>query len=290
MNRRIIAIAALLLLSASDCPYACTTLFTAEEGVPRVGFNLDYSNYRPKIWFVPASEGRFGRFCFGFDEKFRTAEGGLNEKGLFIAVNALNEDAGWKADPALPDWEEWQGWFETGVPDGILAKCATVDEAVRVFREFNLFTLNRVKFLVADRSGASVVIEWSRDGLVFTERRSTYQISTNFVASNYEADRYPCGHYRVADAILSDVSGRAPVDKLRAALSAAHLEFQTPTVYSNICDLTTGDILIFYFHNYEEVVGLNLSEELKKGEARYEVESLFEVQPFVADVYKRYTK
>lgn len=283
-------ITAWLLFSAFDRSYGCTTLVAVDGSGTHVGFNLDYSNFHPKIWLVPASEGCYGRFCFGFDENFKIAEGGLNEKGLFIAVNALNEDAGWRTDPDLPDWEEWSGWFETGVPDGILAKCATVDEAVRVFKGYNLFTLNRVKFLIADKSGASIVVEWSGNGLMFVERTDAYQISTNFVASNYRTDQYPCGRYTVAGSILSSGSGRGAVDMLRAALSAAHLEFQTPTVYSNICHLDTGDILIYYFHNYEEVVKLNLFEELRKGEARYAVESLFEVKPYVADVYTRYFK
>jgi hypothetical protein len=289
MKRGALLIAAWLLMCAFDCSYGCTTLFMTHEGGVHAGFNLDYSNFYPKMWVIPASQGRYGRFCFGFDENYRIAEGGLNEKGLFIAVNALNEDAGWKANPDLPDWEEWPGWFETGVPDGILAKCATVEEALRVFKGYNLFTLNRVKFLIADRSGASAVVEWSREGLVFVERTHAYQISTNFVASNYEAGRYPCGRYAVAELILATDSGKGPVDMLRSALSAAHLEFQTPTVYSTICDLGRGDILVYYFHNYEEAVKLNLFEELKKGDARYAVESLFEVQPFVADVYKKYT-
>ena len=290
MKMIIFLIAALLLLSAFDCSYSCSTIFSARDHAAFAGFNLDYSNFFPKVWVIPASEDRYGRFCFGFDEQYKIAEGGLNEKGLFIAVNALNEDAGWKANPDLQNWEEWSGWFETGVPDGILAKCSTVDEAVRVFKSYNLFTLNRVKFLVADKSGVSVVIEWSRDGLAFVERTHDYQISTNFVASNYQAGQYPCGRYMVIESIVSIGSGRRPVDMLRSALSAAHLELPTPTVYSNICDLNTGDIFIYYFHNYEEVVKLNLHEELKKGEARYLVESLFPVKPFVADVYKKYMK
>ena len=80
------------------------------------------------------------------------------------------------------------------------------------------------------------------------------------------------------------------MEMLRSALSAAHLEFPSPTVYSNIIDFKTGDIAIYYFHDYEEVVKLNLYHELKKGEARYLVESLFQVNPFVSDQYKKYMK
>jgi len=277
MKRKLLP-AALFMSLLIFCPaFDCTTVIKVKGTSILAGFNLDYRNYVPKMWMIPASEGRYGRFCFGFDENFKIAEGGLNEKGLFIAVNALNEDAGWKADPALPNWEEWSGWYKTGVPDGILAKCATVDEAVRVFKSYNLFTLNRVKFLIADKSGDSIVIEWSKDGLRFIERTKDYQISTNFVASNYEPGQYPCPRYKVAEQILSTGADGISVDMVRSILSATHMEFQTPTVYSNICDLGSGDIYIYYFHNFEEVVKMNIFEELKKGETRYLVESLFKV-------------
>jgi hypothetical protein len=287
---KVIPAAASMLLLCSNLAFDCTTVVKVKGTSVLAGFNLDYKNYIPRMWMIPTSESRYGRFCFGFDENFKIAEGGLNEKGLFIAVNALNEDAGWKADPGLPFWEEWSGWFGTGVPDGILAKCATVDEAVRVFKTYNLFTLNRVKFLVCDKSGDSIVIEWSKAGLRFIERAKDYQISTNFITSNYEPSQYPCTRYKVAEQILSTSPDRISVDMVRSILSATHMEFQTPTVYSNVCDLGSGDILIYYFHNYEEVVKMNIFEELKKGEARYAVESVFKVKPYVADVYKAFMK
>ena len=115
MIKKLITLAiAALLAGISGQSLACTTLFISNDNGSFAGFNLDYSNPFPKAWIVPASHDRFARFCFGFDENYRIAEGGMNEKGLFIAVNALNEDAGWKPDPELPDWEEWRGWFETG--------------------------------------------------------------------------------------------------------------------------------------------------------------------------------
>lgn len=287
MKIRVAATAVITVLSISRPVFDCTTIVKENGNTILVGFNLDYKDFVPKVWIIPASEAGYGRFCFGFDKNFRVAEGGLNEKGLFIAANALNEDSGWKADPGLPNWEQWPGWFGTGVPDGILAKCATVDEAARIFKSFNLFTLNRVKFLMADRSGASAVIEWSQTGLRCVGRTKNYQISTNFVASNFQPGQYPCARYRVAEQILGAVADRVSVEVIRSVLSATHMEFQTPTVLSNICDLGSGDIYLYYFHNYEEAVRMNLFRELKKGGGKYIVESLFSVKPYIAGVYNR---
>ncbi len=166
---RVVAVVIVCLATAwARSASPCTILFASSEPTHLAAANLDCSSVFPRIWFVPSSQGQYGRFCFGTDKNARIAEGGMNDRGLFIGVNALDEDTGWKPNPDLPDWETWGGWLETGVPDGILAMCATVDEAVEIFRSYNLFTLGRVKFLIADRSGASVVVEWSAGACRFS--------------------------------------------------------------------------------------------------------------------------
>lgn len=269
--------------------YDCTILVKVQGNSVMVGNNLDASNYSPKIWFIPATDSQYGRMCFGFDENFKIAEGGMNDQGLYISVNALNKVTGWKADPDLQEWEEWEGWFESGVPDGILAKCATVEDAIDVFKKYNLFTLQKVKFLIADKSGNSVVIEWSKEGLQFLKGSDNhYQVSTNFITSNYKPENVPCYRYKIAMSMFEDNTNAPSVGFFRGILSVTHLEFTTPTVYSNICNLETGDIYLYYFHNYEEVININLNKKLKAGKSKYLVSELFKFKPYVAKVYEDY--
>jgi hypothetical protein len=269
------AVMVILFASFPHSAPACTSVFVARGEARWVGANLDCSNYVPRVWFVPAAEGQYGRYCYGTDAEMKIAEGGVNEHGLFIGVNALDEDTGWTADPSLPDWETWEGWFVTGVPDGILARCATVDDAVAVFRSYNLFTLKRVKFLVADREGASAIIEWSDGRLRVVPRGDDdMQISTNFVT-------------RVAREMLSTGTAPATVAGMRRVLSATHLEFQTPTVVSTICDLTTGELHLYYFHDFEQPIRFDLHEEAAKERHGYRVADLVAVKPYVARVYDR---
>ena len=42
------------------------------------------------------------------------------------------------------------GGYESGVPDETLTKCATVSEAIAVFRNYNFFTLEEGKFFLAE--------------------------------------------------------------------------------------------------------------------------------------------
>ena len=46
-------------------------------------------------------------------------------------------------------------------------------------------------------------------------------------------------------------------------------------MYSNIYDLKKGTIYVYNLHDFKEVVVLHLAEELKKGQRRIELPSLF---------------
>lgn len=286
MTARLMTIAIVLVLAAQTAA-PCTLVYSAAGDSPLAASNLDCRNVFPRIWFVPASPDQHGRYCFGTDADERIAEGGMNDQGLFIGVNALAEDTGWERNPNLPDWEEWEGWYEAGVPDGILAKCSTVDEALAVFSRYNLLTLAHVKFLLADRAGDSAIVEWSRGELRVVRRGDAdHQVSTNFVTSDFAADEAPCARYRIADRLLSEADDAVTVTTLRGLLSATHMEFQTPTVLSSIFDLATGDIHVYYFHDFEQVATFNLARELERGRHGFLLADLFPVQPVVAQMYE----
>ena len=261
-------------------------MYLNRDGRMLAGQNQDASNPNSKMWFVPASAGQYGRVCFGFDKEYKIAESGMNDQGLFIGVNALDNDTGWKPDPAKPDWEEWEGWYVTGVPDGILAKCATVDDAVAIFEAYNLLTFAKVKYLLGDRTGKSVVLEWSKDGLEIVERMGDYQISTNFVASNFAPDDYPCERYRIADGILG-AGGDASIDLVRSALSATCFEYFmfTPTLYSVIYDLETGRFYVSFFHNFEETIEFDLNSELDGSPTRHRLHDLFSQRSYAYGLF-----
>lgn len=291
MQRWGLLVSAMFLVAWANSAISCTLVFRTKQGECLVANNLDCDNVFPRVWFVPGNGELYGRFCFGTDVNERIAEGGMNEWGLYIGVNALDESSAWKRDPGLPDWEEWEGWFGTGVPDGILARCKTVEEAEAVFRSHNLFTLDRVKFLLADRSGASVVVEWNASrGLVFLERgEEDFQISTNFVTSKYSPEEIPCYRYELARMMLEGEGEKPGIELLRDVLSATHLEFQTPTVLSAVCDLASGDIHLYYFHYFEKVCAFNLRDELEKGARGYLLSELVPIKPYVAKVYEDFS-
>lgn len=256
----------------------CTIVTISKNGEVWAGNNEDYLEPRTKIWFYPATRDQYGRAYVGFDLYLDPYQGGMNEAGLFLDINAVNP-TGWQPDPNKPT-------FSGCIVDHVLSSYASVEEVVRFFGSYNV-PLDLIRVPVADANGHSVIIEWAHNQIQFVYKQGDYQISTNHVQSNYERiEDYPCQRYKIADQILKNAD-QADVDIVRAVLSATHFEFLAQTLYSNICDLKRKRIYLYHFHNFEEVVVFDLIEELKKGEAAYPIPSLFSTQPFSAHLFSQ---
>lgn len=156
----------------------------------------------------------------------------------------------------------------------ILGTCATCEDVKAFFEKSNVPALDRARFPVADGSGASMVVEYGQGRAQFVRSDTWYQIATNFVMSNVTDGNYPCWRYRTADKMLSEAKGLS-VEIIRDVLEKTHQEGGSLTVYSNIYDLKKGIIYVYNLRNFKEVVVMDLAEELKKGQRRIELPSLF---------------
>jgi tetratricopeptide (TPR) repeat protein len=269
----------LWLLASQPAP-GCTIFVVSDSNTVMAGNNEDFYNPATKIWFLPRENGKHGRVYFGFDDRIR--QGGMNDQGLFFdTVAAPRLDM-----PQLGDRRLYRGDLITKA----MEECATVEEVTALFRKFGPFIDGTDPpsvggaILFADKSGDSVIIE----GDVQIPKEGRFQVATNFHQSRPELGGYPCERYTIANEMLAksvDVS----IDLCRRVLAATHLEheagFSNPTVYSNICDLKRGVIYFYHFHNFENVVRLDLKEELEKGAHEYDLPSLFP-QTMAASVYE----
>ncbi len=249
--------------SPSDV-FGCTIVMAARDGLVLAGNNEDRNHPQTIATFLPASESFYGRVVFGYDDA--PIQGGMNDQGLFIDGNAL-APTGWTADP---DRQEFRG----NAMMVILGTCATIEDVQGFFEKYNIRGLERARFPVADRTGASMVVEYAEGRVRFAKRNTWYQIATNFVISNIKDGNYPCWRYNAADKIMSG-AGQLSVELIREVLDKTHQEGRSLTVYSNIYDLKKGIIYLYNLRNFEEVVVMNLAEELKKGQRRLELASFF---------------
>lgn len=240
---------------------ACTAVFVSAGGAVLVGNNEDASMPLSKVWVVPGEGGKHSRLCLGYASD-NIIQGGVNENGLWL--DSFSVEA--KPVAASPG----EKVFEGDMHDKILAECATVEEVVALLRRYRNPFLSDNMLMVGDRTGASAIIE----GNAVLPRRGPYQIITNFRQSDHPDGSAVCGRYRIAEAMLK-AAPHMTIDGMRKILAAVRQEGPVPTIYSYICDLRKGKLYLYHFHNFENVVVLDVKQELEKGRHSQSLPELF---------------
>lgn len=261
--------------AVSDFVPGSCTIFTASYGEKVLfGNNEDYTNPKTYYWVHPSTEENYGGVYFGFDNFW--PQGGINEKGLCYDWNALPE-VSLKSHPELTPFTA--GKIEYG--RWILNKCATVEEAIELVKKYSLISL-AAQIHLADATGDAVVISAGPDGeLAFTRKQQGdgFLVSTNFNLANPEnAYSHPCRRYNKAVEILGRIEDEKglTVDYFRSVLDAVHVEGASGnTLYSNIFDLRNGIIYLYHWHQWDEVVKLNVAEQISRVPLRRRISDLF---------------
>ena len=265
--KKIIRLIFLLVIATGTNALPCTIIMVRGNGVAIAGSNEDFLTPLTMMWYTPASDKYYARICFGFRMVINSTQGGMNEKGLFVDGNSLGKQ-GWNPDPG-------KSTFMGSVLDQLLATCATVEEVKDFFRRYNCPVLDVARIPVMDKTGASMIVEWHNGDVVFLETDANYQIATNFIGSDFIGRPKPCWRYNRADSLL----GKQPVlsaSSVRDALSATHVEGPgSETLYSFICDLKSGDISVYNFHDFSNALKLNIHDEAVKGRSMYFMSELF---------------
>ena len=245
---------------------ACTAFLASGEDGVLFGNNEDFWNPATRMWFVPRGEGRYGAVYFGFDDL--SPQGGMNEAGLAFDGFATRP----KPVTGSSEKERFNGHLALKV----MSECATVAEVLEVFQRYDLSVLERAMLMFADATGDSAIIE----GDQIIRKNGGFQVVTNFYQSedptgrNAYGDGKACSRFEVANRMLKGAK-RVDVSDAREILDAVHLEGESKTLYSNIYDLRGRLVHVYNFHDFENEVVIDLSEELEKGPHVVDLPSLF---------------
>jgi len=233
---------------------ACTIFFASTTNVVLVGNNEDAEDKFPsKMWFVPAGKFGYGRVCFGW---YSQAQGGINDRGLFMDWAALPDSVPLPKRTGKP------------LPDGcmaerVLATCATVEDAVRLFESID-YVGNPAHFLVVDRHGDSIVGEWLEGGLKLI-RKKDKQVITNFLLANPNLGGFPCRRHEAATAMLNTSSDISVTGFSKILKNVSTKWDGGGTKYSNVYDLGRGEVTLYIERNFEHAFTISLSNELRRG-------------------------
>lgn len=278
MKRNIFFVLLLLIVTCFET-FSCTVIMVRDENLAIAGSNEDFLTPLSMMWYIPATDRYYARICFGFYMGMNSTQGGMNEHGLFVDGNSVAQQ-GWKPDNSRKN-------FMGSVIDHILASYKNIEEVKEFFRTFNNPSLNAARIPVMDKSGTSMIVEWYNGEVVFLETERDYQIATNFIGSAYVGKENPCWRYNRATELL-DKHDIYSLNTVREVLNATHVSgFRSNTIYSFICDLKSGEIQIYNFHDFKHPLKLKFNEEIKKGNQSFYLAELFENR---SDEYKQFIK
>jgi hypothetical protein len=229
---------------------ACTIFVLTDTNRTLFCNNEDWSDPKTRIWFVPGSDKHHGGVYVGFDNDY--AQGGMNTEGLaFDWVAGYTET--WKPDPSAS-----VVWGNSG--QQALESCATVEEAIAFFRAHQDRQFYRAKILLADRTGASVIIGGKDDKLQVEQANQCRGFG--YGAATLD---------RLLTRTIEPTVGNG-IKILRAAMQKGPYA----TKYSNVFDLKSGDVFLFPFPDREDEVKFNLAAELKKGGHYYDMPQIYD--------------
>ncbi len=254
-------------------PGSCTIFAIRRGEKVFFGNNEDWSDPKTIYWVEPSRPGQYGSVYLGFNAY--SPQGGINEKGLAFDYNALPKSP-MKSHRELPR-------RPGPLANLMMQQAATVEEAIEFLRRYDWGGGLAWQMLIADATGDVVVVSAGSDGELALTRKPAedgFLVSTNFNRANPDnrLGSYPCPRYEKAAAMLGRLQGESDltVEALRSIVEAVHV--QGPginTLYSNLMDLRRGIIYLYYWHQYGEVVTLDVAKELAKAAKPTPLRDLF---------------
>lgn len=239
---------------------SCTVFYASDGELALGGNNEDFWDPFTYVWFLPAEEGKFGRAYFGYEDF--NPQGGVNDHGLFFDGLAVSQTVKVAQGNKLA--------YGDNLLDKAMAECASVECVLQLFDHYHMADNWDFQFLFGDSTGDSAIIEPS----AIIRGTNHFQVASNFYQSTTDNEQMYDRRYEIATEMLES-SNSISLELFRDILDATHQEGRVQTLYSNIYDLRNGIIYLYYFHDYDSVVVLDLNQELAKGAHSFEISSLF---------------
>ncbi len=217
------------LAQRHSCSVIATRPEMAADGHARLGRNHDWPTKLTDVLLVfTAPETGYPTVVMTRGLPGFTASDGMNGEGLAFGLASV-QNVGY-ASPAGP------ALVSTAAYRLVLEQCANVAEAVAMLRRIPITFVNPSPekvishILLADRSGASAVVEFLPEGIVVSQTDTPYQVMTNSYWAG-PADQSNCPRYQTATAELEGARGVVDEDRVMEIMCSIHGSTQWTIVY-----------------------------------------------------------
>lgn len=175
---------------------------------------------------------------------------GLNEMGLAVSVNMIQDNATIEQNTDKPDITT------TTAIRLLLNKAANVDEAIKLLNSYDMHASfgYMVHFAIADRNGNSVVVEYVNNEMVVTQTPAVTNFylaegEKNGIGTAQSHERYEILMNRLADSETMEMNDVR--DALDSVSKDNFGEFES-TEWSIVMNQSTGEVRYYHRENYAE--------------------------------------
>jgi hypothetical protein len=266
-----------LPLLSPDYAWACTTFSASNpDGDLLLGRNFDWYDHPALLLFTDspkayASATMVDLHYLGFlmdqeptdeamqalfDTPFWTFDG-MNEHGLAVGMMAVS-----RAEPHHdPDRATISSLEAIRL---MLDYAKDVDEAVDLLGQYNIDFIGGppLHYLIADRLGNSVAIEFIDGEMILIENEEPWQVSTNFLISIEEPRdaNSSCWRYNTAFEVLGESLGNITAEEGMEILESVS---QSNTIWSILYNQSTLEIVVSVGQDYRNLHPFTLESSIQ---------------------------
>lgn len=253
---------------------ACSMYKITADSKTMVGCNQDAWRTTTKIWFENSiSETDYGA-CFTGSRmvgpnKF-APQSGMNEIGLtFSRLVAFHP----KQNKTFPNRNKINN--EVDYLSDILHKCATIAEVKEYIEQYDHSIFFDEVFIYIERSGKYLIVEPYK----LIEGNDANYVLSNFcpsITENKQARRLE--RYRHGEDYLKTNTPNASFEFCRSVsdtMSVCRSRNGDGTLLTSIWDTKEGLVNLYFYHDYDNTIQFNITEELALGDHMISIPELF---------------
>ncbi len=273
----------LSLLFWVHASFGCSMYKITLNGKTIVGCNEDAWRTTPHIWFENSKTGSpFGAAFTGsrFDGSNGYApQSGMNEAGL--AFSRLASRTPSNAVSANPNLNKISN--PTAFLKEILHKCSSVEEVMRFISQFDHSYFREDVFIYVDKFGKYLIVE---PYTMHIGNDATYVLSNFCPSVTQERDALKLDRYRKGIEFLKQGSDNSPefCRALSDSMSVCRDKIGDGTLLTSQWDLDSGNLTLYFYHDFSHAVHFNLKKELAKGDRILAIQTLFPENPEFKDL------
>lgn len=252
---------------------ACTAFVVTRDGHTFIGGNEDAWSINPLVRFEQAGQYRYGAIYLshynghpfnGMTDQLGMNEAGLTFDGLGISGRPYRRKAG------LPSVSVQSAMLH------VMRNCADVHEAAAYLSGIDM-GLSRSMLFLADRNGHHLVVE---PDTMMLGNDVWYAVGNWPMSSCGDPASIPIPRLQSGRTILAGAgeADRIAHDALESMI-ACRTRMGEGTLFSALFSPIEGRVLLWFYHDFAEVISFDLKEELAQGDHTIAMASLFGTRP-----------